>query len=283
MARGISEIKKGMTDEFMKDEAVREMYGIEQGKSFSDCFSVVSVENVLFYVVAACCHVMELLFDSHKTEVEKLAEGAVVASVPWYHKMALMYQHGDALVLDETTQRYGYAVEDDRKRVVRYAAVRDRDNSVLMLVAGEKEGAPVQLDDEVLEAFTEYMNRVKVAGVKLAVYSRQADVMRVTANVYVDPLVIDKTGVRIADGSKPVEEAVKNYFKGILYGGVFNKTKLVDAIQAVEGVDDVELVKCECRAENGEFVTITGNTHTAYGGCFVVSGLEETLSYVAQG
>ena len=283
MARGISEIKKGMTDEFMKDEAVREMYGIEQGKSFSDCFSVVSVENVLFYVVAACCHVMELLFDSHKTEVEKLAEGAVVASVPWYHKMALMYQHGDALVLDETTQRYGYAVEDDRKRVVRYAAVRDRDNSVLMLVAGEKEGAPVQLDDEVLEAFTEYMNRVKVAGVKLAVYSRQADVMRVTANVYVDPLVIDKTGVRIADGSKPVEEAVKNYFKGILYGGVFNKTKLVDAIQAVEGVDDVELVTCECRAENGEFVTITGNTHTAYGGCFVVSGLEETLSYVAQG
>ena len=282
MARSISEIKKSMTDEFMADEAVRELYGLEPGRSFAECFSVVSVENVLFYAVAACCHLLEVFFDDHKREVDEKISRAVVASVPWYHKMALMFQHGDRLVLDETTQQFVYEEKMPQKRIVKYVAVKDRGTSIQMLVAGEKDGRPVPLDENVLTAFKSYMNRVKIAGVILAIRSLPADLITVRAMIYIDPMVIGRDGTRIEDGSRPVEVAVENYLQGIVYGGTFNKTRLVDAIQAVEGVADVELMECACSTDGGgSYKVITGNNHTAVGGSFVATGLVNTLSYVA--
>lgn len=283
MARSISEIKKSMTDEFMRDVTIREQYGIVEGQTFSDCFSSVSIENILFYTVAACCHVLELLFDAHKAEVNKQMEGTVVASVPWYHKMALRFQKGYCLVFDEATQQFVYDKEDASTQIVKYAAVRDRGTSVLMLVSGEKNGRPAQLQDEDLKAFESYMNRIKIAGVVLTIRSQPADLLEINAKIYIDPLVIDNTGKRIADGSNPVELAVENYLKGIVYGGTFNKTKLVDAIQSVEGVSDVELGACKCSTDEGNnYSVITGNNYTAIGGSFTVSNLNNTLSYVVQ-
>ena len=66
-----------------------------------------------------------------------------------------------------------------------------------------------------------------------------------------------------------------------MYGGTFNKTKLVDAIQSVEGVNDVLLGECQYKtADNQNYSTIKGNNYTAAGGSFVSSGLRNSISYV---
>ena len=283
MARSINDIKKTMTDAFMADADIREKYGLAADATFDDSFSSVSLENILFYIIAACCHVLEVFFDTHKADVDTKISRAVVASVPWYHKMALQFQYGDVLVFDEATQQYVYATSNLEKQKVKYVAVRDRGTSILILVSGEKDERPAVLSDDVLTAFKSYMNRIKIAGVILAIRSLPADLITVSATVHIDPLVIDKQGTRISDGSKPVEEAVENYLKGILYGGTFNKTKLVDAIQSVEGVADVELLSCSYSTDEGRnYKTISGNNYTAVGGSFVASGLSNTLSYVVQ-
>ena len=283
MARSINDIKKTMTDAFMADADIREKYGLAADATFDDSFSSVSLENILFYIIAACCHVLEVFFDTHKADVDTKISRAVVASVPWYHKMALQFQYGDVLVFDEATQQYVYATSNLEKQKVKYVAVRDRGTSIQILVSGEKDERPAVLSDEVLTAFKSYMNRIKIAGVILAIRSLPADLITVSATVHIDPLVIDKQGTRISDGSKPVEEAVENYLKGILYGGTFNKTKLVDAIQSVEGVADVELLSCSYSTDEGRnYKTISGNNYTAVGGSFVASGLSNTLSYVVQ-
>lgn len=283
MARSINDIKKTMTDSFMADADIREKYGLTADDTFDDSFSSVSLENILFYIIAACCHVLEVFFDTHKSDVDAKISRAVVASVPWYHKMALQFQYGDVLVFDDATQQYVYASEDVKKQKVKYVAVRDRGTSIQILVSGEKDERPTPLSDDVLTAFKSYMNRIKIAGVILAIRSLPADLITVSAIVHIDPLVIDKQGTRISDGSKPVEEAVENYLKGILYGGTFNKTKLVDAIQSVEGVHDVELSSCSYSTDEGKnYKTISGNNYTAVGGSFVASGLSNTLSYVVQ-
>ncbi|MBR5861249.1 MAG: hypothetical protein IKY71_07890 [Bacteroidaceae bacterium] len=283
MARSINDIKKTMTDAFMADADIREKYGLAADATFDDSFSSVSLENILFYIIAACCHVLEVFFDTHKADVDTKISRAVVASVPWYHKMALQFQYGDVLVFDEATQQYVYATSNLEKQKVKYVAVRDRGTSIQILVSGEKDERPAVLSDDVLTAFKSYMNRIKIAGVILAIRSLPADLITVSATVHIDPLVIDKQGTRISDGSKPVEEAVENYLKGILYGGTFNKTKLVDAIQSVEGVADVELLSCSYSTDEGRnYKTISGNNYTAVGGSFVASGLSNTLSYVVQ-
>lgn len=280
MARTISEIKQTMTDAFMADETIREKYGLSVEDTFKGSFSTVSLESIMFYIVAVCCHVMEVLFDQFRADVDEKISRAVVASVPWYYKIARAFQYGDALTFDEETQQYVYAVVDETKQVVKYVAVRDRGTSVQILASGEKNGSPAVLDDNVLTAFKQYLNRVKIAGVVLAVRSLPADSVSIAATVTVDPLVINQSGMRISDGTYPVERAVKEYLANIVYGGTFNKTKLVDAIQNVEGVTDVELTACTYSTDGATYKAITGNNYTATGGSFIAVNLRNTLAYV---
>ncbi|MDY5192210.1 MAG: hypothetical protein SPH53_06355 [Bacteroidaceae bacterium] len=283
MARSVSEIKKTMTDAFMADATIREKYGLSVNDTFSSKFSSVSIENILFFIVAACCHVLEVLFDNHKSDVEEKISMAVVASVPWYYKMALAFQYGDSLILNDRTQQYEYATIDESKQVVKYAAVRDKGTSVQILVSGDQGGSPVALSNDVLAVFKQYMNRVKVAGVILNITSNPSDSVTVTATITIDPLVLNENGELLSDGSKPVEDAITSYLKHIIYGGTFNKTKLVDVIQAVEGVVDVELEECKYRHANSlEWTVMSGNNYTGKSGSYIPIDLARSLTYVVQ-
>lgn len=282
MARTITDIKHTMTSAFMADSSVRSLYGLNETDSFEQRFSPLSIESILFYIMAACCYVVEQLFDHHRRDVESIVSGAIVASVPWYHKMALAYQHGDALMLDPQTMSYRYADTSESRRIIRYASVQDCDTYLRILVSKETGGRPVPLEPEELEAFEHYMNRIKIAGIMLHVSSLKADTLSLRANISVDPLIIDRQGRRIGAESEsyPVREAIDTYLKGILYGGEFNKTRLVDAIQSVEGVTDVELLECHATAADGTHTPINSQNHRAASGCFVSANLENTISYV---
>lgn len=280
MARSISEIKRTMTDAFMQDEAIRDAYDLSQDKTrFADCFSAVSLENLLFYIVAACHYVLESIFEKFTQDVEQKISRAVVASIPWYFDKAKAFQYGDALVLNPRTFGYEYAKVDTSKQRVKYVAVRDRGASIEMLVSTEQNGKPTPLSDEILTAFKHYINAIKIAGVVINVRTRKADELSIAVKVVVDPLKINRQGVDIASSEKVVEHAIENYLADIVYGGTFNKTKLVDAIQRVDGVLDVVLGTCKYKAGD-EFKEIAGNNYTAVGGSFIAVGLDKTIEYV---
>nr|DAJ36283.1 MAG TPA: secretion system protein [Caudoviricetes sp.] len=280
MARSISEIKRTMTDAFMQDEAIRKAYDLPEGKTrFADCFSAVSLENLLFYIVAACHYVLESIFEKFTQDVEQKISRAVVASIPWYFDKAKAFQYGDALVLNPRTFGYEYAKINTLKQLVKYVAVRDRGASIEMLVSTEQNGKPTPLSDEVLTAFKHYINAIKIAGVVINVRTRKADELSIAVKVVVDPLKINRQGVDIASSEKVVEHAIENYLADIVYGGTFNKTKLVDAIQRVDGVVDVVLGVCKYKAGD-EFKEIAGNNYTAVGGSFIAVGLDKTIEYV---
>lgn len=280
MARSISEIKRTMTDAFMQDKAIRDAYDLSSDKTrFADCFSAVSLENLLFYIVAACHYVLESIFEKFTQDVEQKISRAVVASIPWYFDKAKAFQYGDALVLNPRTFGYEYAKVDTSKQRVKYVAVRDRGASIEMLVSEEQNGKPTPLSDEILTAFKHYINAIKIAGVVINVRTRKADELTIAVKVVVDPLKINRQGVDIASSEKVVEHAIENYLADIVYGGTFNKTKLVDAIQRVDGVVDVVLGTCKYKAGD-DFKEIAGNNYTAVGGSFIAVGLDKTIEYV---
>lgn len=283
MARTIREIKAAMTQQFMSDPTIVEMYGFTEGAVFEDTFSAVSLESVWFSIVASAIYVLETLFDLFRADVDKKISGAVVASIPWYHKIALEFQYGDSLVFDEATQGFVYPVVDTTKQLVKFAACRDMGGGVYVLVSGaDSSGNPVALSSDVLSAFESYLRERKPAGVLLSVNSLNPDLVRSVMTVQYDPQVLTPDGELITDPSvKPVEDAVNSYLKGIVYGGVLNKTKLVDAVQGARGVIDVVLTSVSVKPANGSsYEVVTGNNYRSVGGSFKSNNLTSGITYV---
>lgn len=283
MARSIKQIKAAMTEEFMQDAVIIDRYGFEPGATFDDTFSAVSIESIWFSIVASAIYVLEALFDAFRSDVNTTIAGAVVASIPWYHKIALEFQYGDSLVFDEKTQQYVYPVIDESKQVIKFAACRDLGGGVSVLVSGaDSAGNPVALSADVLTAFEAYLNERKPAGVLLAVGSYNPDQIRLVMRVQYDPQVLNPDGTLIIDPSVyPVENAVEGYLRSIVYGGVFNKTKLVDAVQAAQGVRDVVLDSASVKPEDSSsYSIIAGNSYTSVGGSLEANNLREGIIYV---
>lgn len=272
-----------MTQQFMADSTIVELYGFQAGASFEDTFSAVSLESIWFSIVAAAIFVLESLFDAFKADVDAKIAEAVVASIPWYHKIALEFQYGDRLVFDEKTQAFVYPVIDTTKQIVKFAACRDLGGMVYILASkADGSGFPTPLSAAELEAFNSYMHERKPAGVLMQVASLAADLVRVNATIQYNPQVLTAAGQLIAEpGVYPVENAINEYLKGITYGGTLNKTKLVDAIQAAAGVIDVNLASVSVRAATAStFVTMTGNNYVSVGGSFKSNNLRNNIHYV---
>ena len=68
----------------------------------------------------------------------------------------------------------------------------------------------------------------------------QGDYLKLDMVIYYDPLLINADGESKADGTKVVEQAIKEYIENIPFNGEFRKNELEDAIQAVDGVVMVE-------------------------------------------
>lgn len=283
MARTIKEIKNIMGAQYISNPTIREMYGITGNVTFDQVFSVVSVESILFYIVAAIAYTIEVMFEQLKNDVdEKIAQG-IVATVPWYHKIATEFQYGDKLVFDENTQTYRYQLIDESKQIIKYAAVTDVGNGVRMLVAKDNNGAPEPLNAQELAAFKDYISYVKIAGVYVSISSIEADSIQIEVSVQIDPLVLNSEGKLIDGGSSPVVEAINQYLSNIVYGGTFNKTKLVDAIQAAPGVVDVLLKTVKAKgADDVDYQTVSGNNYTAVSGCFISNNLNTSIDYVQE-
>ena len=143
-----------MTEQFMSDSTIIERYGFEAGSTFDSVFSAVSLESIWFSIVAAAIYVLETFFDAFKEDVDAKIAEAVVASIPWYHKISLEFQYGDSLVFDEKTQGFVYPVIDESKQIVKFAACRDLGGQVYVLASKDNgSGSPAALSSDELSAF----------------------------------------------------------------------------------------------------------------------------------
>jgi len=272
-----------MTAQFMGDSVIREKYGIVGDATFDSTFSTVSIENIWFSIVASAIWVLESIYDAFKADVDEKISGAVVASIPWYHKIALEFQYGDSLVFDEETQQFVYPTIDPSKQIVKFAACRDVGGGVYIIAAkADGSGNPTPLSASELEAFESYMLQRKPAGIIMQVASLGPDTVRINMTVEYDPQVLNASGELLEDTSvKPVEVAINEYLRGIVFGGVLNKNKLIDAVQAAPGVKDLVLSSLRVKASGtGTYVEVTTNNYESVGGSFVSFDLVSGINYV---
>lgn len=263
MARTVEEIKKDMTAEFMKMEAVKSRYGLDGSKSFADCFSMASLENIIFYVFAVAVWALEKLFDLHRADVDARIEQLEPHTLRWYVSKAKAYMQGQKLVTDCDYYNTEGMTEQDiaAAKVVKYAVATESNTVVYIKVAREVDGNPAALTAGQLEGLTSYMNEIKDAGVSVQLRNEPADQMRISLLIYYDPtlLIIDANGNGSQNGKDPVRETTKQVIENLPFNGMFRKSDLMAALQALPCVEVADIKSVKVKPRNGaEWQTVEG-------------------------
>jgi hypothetical protein len=239
MARTISEIQQSMLDAIAADTVL---------STKLTSTSKVSVFRLFTRIIASCAWTVEILFDSLRTEMNELLAKLKPHSLRWYATKALAFQYGYSLAIDSDTYDNSALTEDqiDASLIVKYAAVTEGTDKRLRLKVATQATDLQPLSGAQLAAFSQYMQRIKDAGVKLNIESNDADKLRLKVKVFYDPLILNSQGQRI-DGteSEPVQKAIDAFLKSLPFNGVFVLAYLTDALQKVDGVVIPHIVSCE--------------------------------------
>ena len=219
--RTISEIKKEIGDRYVADVNVRQRYGIDEGQTFADVFSVVSIESIIFYVCAVAIWILENMFDTHKKEVQADLDARLPHTAQWYRNQVLAFEYNDSTP-------------------IAYCAVNDYDNKLQIKIATGTEGNRTVVDEDSANALASWLSQNKDAGTKIVIVNENNDSIAMTVDVYYDALYL-------TSADNKVEEAVRNYVSNLDFDGILTRNNLNSAILAVQGVKLCNITSCMVR------------------------------------
>lgn len=264
MAREIREIYDEMISE---KETMAELTALQPNISSYQTLladlttqSKVAVWRLIFFVVAVSIWTVEKLFDEHTTAVEKRISELVPGTLFWYKSVALKFQIGHVLEWDAQKMVYEYPFTDADTQIVKLCAVSESGGYLAMKLAKlDVDGNPEKLSSGELLAFkTDYMERMKYAGVFINYISVDPDKLRLKLKVFYNPSVLAPDGSLLVDSSKfPVNDTVNDYLKLLPFNGVFNVTDLIDKLQKVNGVINPLFISASAQYGGYPFTSVT--------------------------
>jgi hypothetical protein len=283
MARSIAEIKREITQQWLGEDKVQADYNVGAGADFDANFSKNSTESLWFYVVAAAAWTLEKLFDLHKAEITGIIDELKPHSLRWYVSKAKAFMLGHALVTDADYYDTSGMTDEQIKAagVVKYVSASESDGIVYLKVAGDQGGDPAPLPADAYSAFKEYIAEVKDAGVVIEIINDPAKHFRLQMTVYYNPMVLNETGVSLTDGSTPVQDVIKNFIKSLPFDGEYQNAKLVDALQAVDGVVIPELHLAESSQDGYTWTQINAKEKPLSGYYKVYKEDDLSIAYIA--
>ncbi len=229
MARTAIEIEQSIDDEATN---------FNQLDALQDNSSFVSFWNYAKKVVVFVAFTLEKFLDQHKVDVNNIIERTETGSIDWYLAVALEYQHGDNLIVENN--RPVYSIIDENKRIIKRVAIKEDANAKMFFkVVKEENDEFEKLNQIELSAFTAYINRRKITGTRIDVQSLDADLLDLAVSVTLSPILFDDMGKLLSDNSiEPILEAIEAHLKVFDFGGIFYLSRLIDKVMNVEGVKD---------------------------------------------
>ena len=244
--------------------------------------SKVAIWRLWAYLTAVAIWTHESLWELFRIEVQKVADSAIVGTVPWYQGQVFKYQHGDTLEYDPVTGKYAYpAIDVDAQIVKRCAVIEQPDGVLAFKVAKLSSGAPVALDSSEQSALVQYIKKVRFAGTRFTLLSGNGDIIRIQATIYYDGIVPEATM------KTSVQAAITNYIGALPFNGELLLSTLVDKIQSVDGVLDAVLVSAQTKSISSNPYVAIVRVHVPLYGYYKIdtttgNTLADTLTFVPQ-
>lgn len=231
--------------------------------------SKVAAWRLFMWIFSAGSWIVETLLDKHKVEITEILAAKQPHHLRWYAEESKKFQFGHALVW--SNNQYSYARVDEDARIVKYAAASEKNGKVILKVAKETSGVKSALSVLEKATFTEFWRQWKDAGVKLEIVSQPADLLKINVQIVRDRLVLASNNSLLTDSSVfPIQDAIKKYASSLEFDGVIMLSKLVDAIQAVEGVIDVKLNSAYHKPNGGSYTLVPMSVESV-SGYFVIA------------
>lgn len=252
MARTINEIANGMKVEFVRSEALRNAFGLTNYNAnadeaelvtyYNNNFSLVSVETCIIYAVATCMALLERMMDWFTEDVDTAISRERYGHAGWFENVAknFQYEDGTDFGLDESTGVY--ANVDTDARIISHASCEDNGFGVKLKVAKGNSGSLSPLEPVEKTAFQAYINRLKPAGLPVTVISQNADTLRLKMTVWYDPTIFTE-----GNAADEVKDTIRQYLSDIDFNGEFVTMTMVDWLQAVPGLDVIEVAEVEAQ------------------------------------
>ena len=202
--------------------------------------SKVAVWRLMIYIVSVGIWSLEKLFDEFKLLIDNLIAQSKVHNFDWYIQIAKDFQFGFSLnntgIYDNTGVDEGLVIAS---KIVKQVAVDQLESRLRFKLAKEDSaGQLTKLNATEIAAFSQYMEKVKDAGTRLTIYSRDADFLKLEIDIYYNPQVLNTIGQR-HDGTSdtPVQDKIQLFSRNLEFNGELIITKLTDFLQQIEGVN----------------------------------------------
>lgn len=247
--------------------------------------SATAIWRLITRIVAKAIVTLETLYDSFRLDVDTALATLKPHTAKWYQQKALSFQYGDSLVEGEDYyDNTGVDVDTvAAKKIVSNAAVQDTSGLLVVKVNKTVSGALEPLSTPEYNAVVAYLGEIKDAGVRISVLTFNADKLKLTIDLYYDPLILGPTGARL-DGSSatPVKDAINSFLLKLPFDGTFVKAHLVDAIQSVDGVFVPEVRSClAARFDNSSFSSVDIQYAPYSGFLRIYNDVDLTINYIA--
>lgn len=223
--------------------------------------SATAIWRLWTYIIAVAIYTVEILWDTHRAEVEDLIARQKPHTLRWYQEKALAFQYGSDLPAgeDEYDNSLLTVTEVEDQQIVVAAAAVETQQDLLIKVVREDAGemAPLTIDQYI--AIESYFQEIKDAGVPLQIVSQDLDKLKLTLEVIYNAQVLNENGQRL-DGSNnnPLKDAINAFLRGVPFNGRFVLAHLIDAMQAVDGVKIPTVLQCQAaRFDNPNFTNVT--------------------------
>ncbi len=250
MARSISEIKNDITTAFMADETVKERYGFADGTTFDSYFSIVSIENILFYIIATAIYAVEQISYAHVDAIKKTIASERGHTCSWYQRMVLNFLQSEQAFFDADTNTWSTGTLSDTEienaQIVKACAVTEGNFTInntdyfglLIKVATSNNGKFSVLSTSQYNALSTYIGKFKDAGVPVMIINQLGDVLQFNITLWIDYSIIYNSST-----AKTIHDAIRDYLANLPFNGELTMAGLTGAIMAVNGVELAQITQ----------------------------------------
>lgn len=247
MARSIQTIYNEIIASVQADTNLYDPSNPDPNKRGLTSTSRVAIWRLWAWIVATAQALLEQLIDTYKIEIETIVDKAPSGNALWVQYQVFKFQYSatdpQVIQLDTTYFFPYYTTISENQRIVTQCSVTTLPNKIVSIKVAKGGTTPTPLDSTELSALTSYLSYINFAGVYFNLISDDPDYIYLGVDVYYNGQFssVIQTNVEQAVNSY-LANANAQYFNYTIY-----LSKLVDIIQAVNGVNDVVLRQVEVR------------------------------------